>query len=205
MKLRDVVIFVSGVVVGGLASAKIVSKKYDNIINEEIDSVKKTFKQSEIDIVKAYEDRLAKIDSEENQEPEEIVYTREEALDKASEIASKQGYASLEIDDPEIDRPVKKYVDDSDRPYSIPPFEVGELSGYRVASCVSYANGVITEGDEDVIYDIDEVIGEDNFVYVGDYEPGMLYIRNDKYKTDYVIYECDDDFNNGIIDPRARD
>lgn len=210
MKLRDVLIFLSGAVIGGIVASKLTAKKYDKIIDDEIASVKKVFKEREEELEAKYasENAFPYVVSEEDLEDPPIISQErlDEIREEIGQIVKDKGYTSLEIEDPEFDGPLKPYLNnDTEKPYPIPPFEIGELPGYRVAQLISYANGVVTEEDEDVIYDIDDIIGEENFVHVGDYEPNMLYIRNDKYRTDYVIYECDQDYTDGIIDPRVRD
>lgn len=203
MKLRDVIIFVAGVAVGGAVAAKLVSKKYERIIDEEIDSVKEAFKEQKNAIIDEYEKKL------ENNEASEIeadstkpdgVYTLGEVLEQLNKISDDNGYTPVDMDLPEDVKP-KKYLDNADRPYWIYPRDVGELPGYRVMSVTLYSNGIATElvdtGErciEEPIYDIDEILGEENFAHIGEIEPNMVYIRNDMYKSDYVVYATDDEY-----------
>lgn len=203
MKLRDVIIFVAGAAVGGAVAAKLVSKKYERIIDEEIDSVKEAFKEQKNAIIDEYEKKLENNEASEieadSTKPERI-YTREELLEQLNKISYDNGYTPVDMDLPENVKP-KKYLDSSDRPYTIYPVDVGELPGYRVMSVTLYSNGVATElvdtGDdcvEEPFYDIDEILGEENFARIGEIEPNMVYIRNDMYKTDYVVYASDDEY-----------
>lgn len=203
MKLRDIIMFVAGAAVGGTVAAKLVSKKYEKIIDDEIESVKEAFKEQKNAIIDEYEKKL------ENNEASEIeadlikperVYTREEFLERFNKIANGNGYTAVDMDLPEDVKP-KKYLDDADRPYSIYPGDVGELPGYKVFSVTLYSNGIATElvdtGErcvEEPIFDIDEILGEENFAHIGEIEPNMVYIRNDMYKSDYVVYSTDDEY-----------
>ena len=203
MKLRDVIIFVTGAAIGGVVAAKLVSKKYETIIDDEIESVKEAFKEQKDAIIDEYEKKLENDEAPEIEadpiEPEGI-YTREELLEELNKISDDNGYAPVDMDLPEDVKP-KKYLDNSDRPYTIYPGDVGELPGYRVMSVTLYSNGIATElidtGDncvEEPIYDIDEILGEENFARIGEIEPDMVYIRNDMYKSDYVVYATDDEY-----------
>ena len=203
MKLRDVIIFVAGAAVGGAVAAKLVSKKYEKIIDDEIESVKEAFKEQKNAIIDEYEKKL-----DNNEAPEieaelanrERICTREELLEEVNKISDDNGYTPVDMDLPEDIKP-KKYLNNTDMPYTIYPRDVGELPGYRVVSVTLYSNGIATElvdtGDncvEELIYDIDEILGEENFARIGEIEPDMVYIRNDMYKTDYVVYASDDEY-----------
>ena len=211
MKLRDVIIFVTGAAIGGAVAAKLVSKKYEKIIDDEIESVKEAFKEQKNAIIDEYEKKLENNEAPGNEiasialadgdpiEPDRV-YTREELLEKLNKISDDNGYTPIDMDLPEDVEP-KKYLDNSDRPYAIYPGDVGELPGYRVMSVTLYSNGIATElidtGDncvEEPIYDIDEILGEENFARIGEIEPDMVYIRNDMYKSDYVVYATDDEY-----------
>lgn len=211
MKLRDVIIFVAGAAVGGAVAAKLVSKKYEKIIDDEIESVKEAFKEQKNAIIDEYEKKLENNEASEIEvapmtgeqanliEPDRI-YTREELLERLNKISDDNGYTPVDMDLPEDVKP-RKYLDDADRPYSIYPGDVGELPGYKVFSVTLYSNGVATElvdtGErcvEEPIFDIDEILGEENFAHIGEIEPNMVYIRNDMYKSDYVVYATDDEY-----------
>lgn len=211
MKLRDVIIFVVGAAVGGAVAAKLVSKKYERIIDEEIDSVKEAFKEQKNAIIDEYEKKLENNEASEIEiasiTPEQAVLkriqnlpTREKLLGQLNKISDDNGYTPVDMDLPEDVKP-KKYLDNTDRPYTIYPGDVGELPGYRVMSVTLYSNGIATElvntGErciEEPIYDIDEILGEENFAHIGEIEPNMVYIRNDTYKSDYVVYATDDEY-----------
>lgn len=203
MKLRDIIIFVVGAATGGIVAAKLVSKKYDKIIDDEIDSVKAAFKQQKDNIIAEYEKKLGNNEASEIEadlvKPDRI-YTREELLEEVNKISDNNGYAPIDMDLPEDVKP-KKYLSDADRPYCIYPGDVGELPGYKVFSVTLYSNGIAAElvdtGNgcvEEPIYDIDEILGEENFVHIGEIESDMVYIRNDVYKSDYVVYATDDEY-----------
>lgn len=214
MKLRDVVIFVVGTAVGGLIATKIVSDKYEKIIKKEVDETREAYNKLRRELKEKYEPKpeeakeeapsheimKTKDDGEDVYilEGDDHKYTKEEMREKLSKIAYDHGYSQEKESEPEnIASDLPTYLKGgNDKPYPIPPDDAGGLPGYVLRRLVKYANGVITEvGDlgEDVIFEVDEIVGFENIEeHIGDYEEHMLYVRNDKYKSDYILYECDD-------------
>ena len=73
-----------------------------------------------------------------------------------------------------------------ERPYVIAPDEVGE-TGYRTVSLNYYDDGVLTYENDDVIENVDELVGKDSLSHFGEYEDDTVYVRNDKQRIDYEI------------------
>lgn len=214
MKLRDVVIFVVGAAVGGLVATKIVSDKYEKIIKKEVDETREAYNKLRRELKEKYEPKPE--EAKEEAPAHEIVKTKEDGEDvyildgddhkyteaemreKLSRIAYDHGYSQKEESMPEnMPENLPTHINGGrDRPYPISPDDVGSLPGYITRRLIKYVNGVITEvGDlgEDVIFEVDDIVGFDNIEeHIGDYEEHMLYVRNDKYKSDYTLYECDD-------------
>lgn len=221
MKLRDVVTFVVGAAVGGLVATKIVSDKYEKIIKKEVDETREAYNKLRRELKEKYESKPVvkynRLQEAEEQMPEVVMkakdsdgenvyildgddrkYTKEEMREKLSGIAYDHGYSQKEESMPEdLPENLSTHINGGrDRPYPISPDDVGALPGYITRRLIKYVNGVVTEvGDlgEDVIFEVDDIVGFDNIEeHIGDYEEHMLYVRNDKYKSDYTLYECDD-------------
>ena len=73
-----------------------------------------------------------------------------------------------------------------ERPYGIEPEEGGE-AGYRTVSLNYYDGGVLTYENDDVIENVDEIVGKDSLSHFGEYEDDTVYVRNDKQRIDYEI------------------
>lgn len=215
MKLRDVVIFVVGAAVGGLVATKIVSDKYEKIIKKEVDETREAYNKLRRELKEKYEPKPeeAKEEAPEHEimkakdsdgedvyilDGDDRKYTEAEMREKLSRIAYDHGYSQKEESMPEdLPENLPTHINGGrDRPYPISPDDVGNLPGYITRRLIKYVNGVITEvGDlgEDVIFEVDDIVGFDNIEeHIGDYEEHMLYVRNDKYKSDYTLYKCDD-------------
>ena len=73
------------------------------------------------------------------------------------------------------------------RPYVITPDEFGEIYEYDTISLRYYADKVLTDEDDVVITNVDEIIGEDSLTHFGEYEDDSVFVRNDEMKADYEI------------------
>ena len=50
-----------------------------------------------------------------------------------------------------------------------------------------YKDHVLTDEDNNIIEDIDDVIGFDSLTRFGEFEDDTVYVRNDKYRVDYEV------------------
>lgn len=74
----------------------------------------------------------------------------------------------------------------------ISPMEFGEDESYDVVGLTYYFDGTLArDNDDEVIDDVDDVIGVNSLKYLGDYAEGVLYIKNDITNTYYEITESD--------------
>ena len=73
-----------------------------------------------------------------------------------------------------------------ERPYVIDPSEYGDLD-YKQVSLNYYDDGVLTYENDDVIDDIDSLVGKDSLSHFGEYEADTVYVRNDRLKIDFEI------------------
>ena len=167
--------FSLGAVVGAVASWKMLEKKYDKLFKEEIN---------------AYKERLAKRytgpqqsesvdgDTEQPHSAEShLIEKKEEILAYAEELRNN-GYLSK---DEEV-KPVTK-------PYVIAPEEFGDNEDYDTESLTLYSDGVLTDDFDNVIEDVDGLIGADSLTHFGEYEDDSVFVRNDTLRTDYEILQ----------------
>ena len=73
-------------------------------------------------------------------------------------------------------------------PYVISPEEFGEFEDYGKVDLIYYNDGVLVEdGTDEVIEDINEVIGLESLKHFGEHEEETVHVRNDELKTDYEV------------------
>ena len=200
--LKGVLIFVLGAAAGSLATWKLIEKKYKDIAQEEIDSVKDTFskmKKNEYpDKLEDYPDFEEFDDSddvEEGPKPEQkIDRNNKPDIVEYAKILSETGYTNYAE---RQDKKEKKGVEpvEDERPYVISPDEFGEKDGYENVTLTYYADGVLTDYFDNVISNVDEVVGFDSLDHFGEYEDDVVFVRNEKMETDYEILRDLRDFN----------
>lgn len=204
--LKGVLIFVLGAAAGSLATWKLIEKKYKDIAQEEIDSVKETFskmKKNEYpDKLEDYPDFEEFDDSDDSYDSDDEEPKSEQKIDRNNKpdiveyakILSETGYTNYAE---RQDKKEKKGVEpvEDERPYVISPDEFGEKDGYENVTLTYYADGVLTDYFDNVISNIDEVVGFDSLDHFGEYEDDAVFVRNEKMETDYEILRDLRDFN----------
>lgn len=163
--LSKIIIFAAGAVLGSLATWKVVETKYKRLADEEIASVKKT-----------YSEQFAPKKFEPKEFTPEKFETKE--YDEHEELVTELGYTNYEN--------IRKEKAVS-KPHIIPPEEYGEKDEYETESLTYYADGVLTDDQDNPIEDVDNVVGYGFESHFGEYEDDSVFVRNDRLKIDYEI------------------
>ena len=178
--LSKVVLFVAGAVIGSVATWKFVKTKYEQIANEEIESVREFYRTKEMGekLTEGFKNGIDSVD--------------EEVKEKASQAATMirdtyENYASAYRSEEEEE---KEEEEDrmEDKPYVISPEEFGE-AGYEQISFTYYADGVLTDEQdyEMTEEEIEESVGLDAVNHFGEFEDDSVFVRNDRLQIDYEI------------------
>ena len=162
--MNNFVIFTLGAAAGSIITWKLLKTKYEQIAQDEIDSVKEVYFKKNLER-----------DKEPKDEYEEITKRYSTFSDK-KENKDEEGEKIM-------------------RPYVICPEEFGEMDEYETESLTYYADGVLTDDFDNEIEDVDDLVGEESLSTFGDYEDDSVFVRNDKYKTDYEILLDDRKFS----------
>lgn len=170
-KFSNVIIFAVGAAVGSAVTWKLLKTKYEQIAQEEIDSVKEAFSK-----------RFTPEDSNGPQESGESQMTLNEYSEKLKELKYVNDLAMAE-------KEKKGAIIDMNKnePYVISPEEFGELDDYDAISLNYYADGVLTDDWDNVIEDVDDMVGLDSLNHFGEYEDDSVFVRNERDKADYEI------------------
>lgn len=171
------VMFIAGATVGALATWGYAKKKYEKIAQEEIDSVKKVFNK------KVSENGQKILEGLNNGFKTTGKQTKEKFdAEKYTAILQNEGYIN-----PSSENNIKdKKENIMGYPYIISPDEFGELSNYEVISLTYYADGVLADDNDEMIYDVEDIVG-DALNHFGEYEDDSVFVRCDKRKCDYEI------------------
>ena len=107
-----------------------------------------------------------------------------------SDIIKKGGYRNYSNRTPAkqvVPEEEKEEIEDMGGPYVISPDEFDDNDDYEVVSLVYYSDGVLADEYDNVIEDVEGMVGEDSLNHFGEYGDDSVFVRNDERKTDYEI------------------
>lgn len=156
-KLIAAIGFVVGAAIGSVTTGVVLKKRYEQIANEEIESVKEAFRNRKID------------------------FKDEKNLNEAKE----EYYPEVEEAEEPVIFDVEK--NDPDQPYVIAPEEYGEFPEYTEIELTFYSDHIVADDQNYILEDVDRVIGFDSLNHFGEYEDDTVYVRNDRMRCDYAI------------------
>jgi len=168
--------FVLGVAVGSVVTWRYVEKKYEQIAQDEIDSVKEVFSKRETEFTEDTEVQI-KADNA-KKKPSVIEYAA---------WLRKRGYTNYSDMVDEKPEEVKEEPMSVDKPYVIAPEEFGELDDYETISLIYYTDQILADDNDVIVDDIEDVVGFDSLNSFGEYEDDSVFVRNDRLKCDYEI------------------
>lgn len=164
--ISKVFIFVAGMAVGSLATWKYVEKKYQQLAQEEIDSVKEVFcnkKNNEDESSETY-----------NELTESYI-----TVDPTDNRPKNYDLRFIHQLTPE--------EDEDDYTSVIDEIEYGQAEDYDMMELTYFRDGKVANGWLELIPNVDGTLGTEFFDHFGDLEGDSVYVRNDKLKTDFEI------------------
>ena len=156
--------FIAGAGIGSVCTWQLLKRKYEQIAQEEIDSVKAAYAARENvekagkSLLEGLQDGLKKNEAQENED-----------LKKYKSIIQKEGYTNYS-------RNVEEKKGD---PFVEKPYEKISLT--------YYADQVLTDENNEEVDDVEEIVGEESLTHFGEYEDDSVFVRNDRLKCDYEI------------------
>lgn len=175
--LTNFVIFAAGAGIGSVVTWNLLKSKYEKISQEEIDSVKEVYSKK----FHSEESIIGKVKNVEESDYG-VTFTVEPETDEQKEyidLINNCGYKNYS----------RKGGSDQmsfEKPYVIPPEEFGECE-YETISLTYYADKVLADDMDEIVDDVDDVVGLDSLEHFGEYEEDSVFVRNDGRKCDYEI------------------
>lgn len=191
--MKNFFTFVTGLVIGSVVTYVIVKDKFEKIAQEEIDSVKEVFgrrveKEADKKVEKIAKKEVEKIRKEYNEYDNLTKNYTSYSKNKTEESIEDVEYEEVcENDEDGVELDEIERASDYDRPYIIEPQEFGALDGYSLITLYHYSDNVLADDCDELVEDIDDVVGEDYASHFGEYEDDCVYVRNDRLKADYEI------------------
>lgn len=168
--LKKILIFAAGAITGSLITYKMVKDSYAQIAQEEIDSVKEFYRKSAEEALSI----LDEADKAQKDYEDGVTKDKPDIKSYSSRIKNITNESSED-----------EYTDDI---YVISPDDFDEIDDYESVSLIYYSDGVLTDEMNNIIEDVEGIVGTDFSDHFGDYgEEDAVYIRNDGLKCDYEI------------------
>lgn len=168
--------FVAGATVGSVVTRKLLKTRYEQIAQEEIDSVKEVFARRGAE---SNNERARIIANEAKEKPNIVDYAarlRKMEYANHSDVTHKEENEECES---------------TDRPHVISPYDFGEIEDYDRVSLTYYSDRVLTDENNELVEDVDNTVGTDSLDHFGEFEDenagDAVYVRNDRLKTDFEI------------------
>lgn len=187
--VKNFIIFAAGAAIGSAITWNFVKAKYEQIANEEIASVKDTYAK------KLEEIRDHEIEEELGEDDEDDFYEEDTDEEEFSEGDMENYYDAVrEYEHNDYDNSAKNELE-VDKPYVISPEEFGEFDNYEQISLTYYDDGYLADDMDDLVEDVEDIIGWELLNHIGEYEEDAIHIRNDSLKTDYEILRVMDRYS----------
>ena len=186
-KATTIMAFFIGTAVGSIATWKLLKTKYEQIAQEEIDSIKERYSKNH----------------EENEEEEINIPDESKPINGIDEKPDLSIYTKKLKEQGYLSDVEEGGTDDMEKPYVISPDEYGEMDDYDLYSYVYYADKVLADENNEPIEDVDQRIGLESLNHFGEYGDDSVYVRNDKLKADYEILLDDEKYE--VLFPRPME
>ena len=183
MPTKNILFFLLGAGVGSTVVYFVVKKHYENLIDEEVESVRQYYKSQEDE-----DEEETELSENEEKMPRKEPKT-EKNDENYQELIEKMNYGEF--------FPKKEKTEEVAVEADIPTRYVingdafaGDNRNEKVSLYYFEGDGVFMniESDEIVPNGMD-LIGEENFERLGEFEEDVLYVRNDVTKTDYEVIQ----------------
>lgn len=166
MNFKHIGIFLIGFGVGALVATKMLKQQYEDILQEEIESIKQV------------EERKKKINEKTDSDDEDYIL----GVDLGTEVETYEAIAS------KYEHP----MDDGERkrPYEISDEQFAEsMDCFDKISLFYYSDDVLADESEEIVDDVERAVGIKLLMdWAGDPDKSeTLYVRNENMSIDYEI------------------
>lgn len=204
-KLLGTIIFAAGAAIGSIATWVVVKKKYEQIAQGEINSVKEEYdrlikmRRKEMEavrkVINANQSKSDDDDSEDTEAEDETEAPKYEQIKiEYNNIAKSYRSSEDNDEDDEYDEENDEEGDEGDEdeapyingPYVISPDVFGDEPSYSAQPLDYYSDDILSDG-WGVILDIDKTIGEEALDHFGEYADDVVYVRNERTEIDYEV------------------
>lgn len=192
MNKMNFAMFLAGATVGAAAAWVYLKKRYEQIAQEEIDSVKAVYSAKKEPVS---HDEI----QEENQHKADIAKLKPDLVKYAAKL-QEEGYVNYTE---HSKKNIEEIKEESmiGAPYVISPDEFGTFDDYTTISLVYYdGDEVLADEEDEVVEDLADTVGEDFAEHFGEYEDDSVFVRNDRLRCDYEILRDNRSYSDVVDD-----
>lgn len=182
MSKLNFAMFMAGATVGAAGAWLYCKRYYEQIAQEEIDSVKTAFAERKPDILK--NTNRAEDNKDDNKQKANMAKLKPDLVDYAAKLQA-EGYTNYSA---HSEKNNKNEEDETvvEKPYVISPDEYGDCE-YTTISLTYYSDGTLADDEDEIVDNVEDTVGADFAEHFGEYEMDSVHIRNDRRKCDYEI------------------
>lgn len=182
-KFAGVAAFFAGAAVGAAASWYFTKNKYEQIAQEEINSVKEAFLGAPCEEEEQEEGSPSEDEEDSSDEVHTPVVAEKPSIEEYVAMVEDRGYTKYS----DAEKKEVKPMEVNKKPYVIPPEEFGEIDDYGTCSLTYYADKVLADELDEMVENIEDAIGFESLTHFGEYEDDSVFVRNERLKCDYEI------------------
>ena len=171
MSKLNFAMFLAGATVGAAGAWLYCKRYYEQIAQEEIDSVKAAFAERKPDAM------------DDNKQKANMAKLKPDLVDYAAKLQA-EGYTNYSAHSEKNNNEEDETV--VDKPHVISPDEYGDCD-YTTIGLTYYSDGVLADDEDEIVDNVEDTVGADFAEHFGDYEMDSVHIRNDRRKCDYEI------------------
>lgn len=185
MSIKEIMLFLLGAGVGSAATYFGMKKYFETLMDEEIESTKEYYK-TKTEATTGMEQKT-KILNEKYSDETEIEEKTDENEPDYAQIIEKMNYG--EFFEKKTPAKIEEQPEEKVIPFVISGDAfAGDLRHEKVSLYYFEKDGVFMNVEtDDVLPNGMELIGEENFEHLGEFEEDVLYVRNDEMGTDYEV------------------
>lgn len=183
-KLSTVIAFLAGAGISGGITWFVTRNYYRNLANEEVESVRKHY-SGKIHELSATAQQAKMDQIKQEAEAAAVKYDTAATTDDSAWIKKESERQAISYDQ---DYKPPKVHTEFKPPYVITPEEFSDSFTFEKKTYLLFKDGVFfDESTELPVPEALNILGEENMDQMGAVEPNTLYIRNERYGTDYEI------------------
>lgn len=193
---KNFAIFVAGAALGGCTSYFYLKKIHEDKYDEDIQSVKEAFNKKYNKEYNEVENASATVNVDSSNE--DLKKNLDISKFLYEDIVNNSGYVDyanvVDVDEDTI--PTKPFV--------VKPEDFGDIVEYEIVTLKYFSDGALIDEDNEVVEDVEFIVGLDALRMLDKYDTDSVYVRNDVKETYYEVIYDERRYDDLVLDGRLR-